>query len=57
MEVLSHYICRAMEKKEWKSVRITNRDPRLSHIFFVDDLLLSGEASFSQARMMKYILG
>lgn len=38
-------------------MRITNGDPRLSHIFFVDDLLLFDEASFFQARMMEYILG
>lgn len=31
--------------------------PTISHIFFTDDLLLFGEASFSQARVMEHLIG
>lgn len=56
MEVLSQNIQRAMEDKKWSPIRVSKTGPGLSHLFFVDDLLLFGEDSFSQARQMEHIL-
>lgn len=56
MEVLSQRICKAVVSKEWKPVLISQEGSSLSHIFFADDLLLFGEASFSQACKMEFLL-
>lgn len=56
MEVLGQTISRAVELKTWTPVRLARPGPMVSHIFFADDLLLVGEASFSQARVMEHIL-
>lgn len=52
MEVLSQAITKSMESKAWKLVRLTRKGLTLSHMFFADNLLLFGEASFSQARVI-----
>lgn len=46
MEVLSQHISKAVECKEWDAIYFNHADPLLSHICFVDDFLLFGEASF-----------
>lgn len=45
-----------MDRKEWSVVSVNRGGPKLSHIFFDDDLLLFGEASFSQAQVMEHTL-
>lgn len=55
-EILSHRICKLVEQKEWRPIKIGGAVLMISHIFFADDLLLFGEASFSQTRVMEYIL-
>lgn len=56
MEVLSQMIVKAVNEKRWSPIRVARDNPGISHIFFADDLLLFGEASFSQARMMEHLL-
>lgn len=56
MEVLGQSIQQAIDRNAWRPVRLARQGPVLSHIFFADDLLLFGEASFSQARLMEHLL-
>lgn len=56
MEVLSHRILEKVESKEWKSIKLSHRGPTLSHVFFVDDLFLFGEAFKSQAHLIELVL-
>ncbi|CAL1354280.1 unnamed protein product [Linum trigynum] len=48
MERLSHLISGCVTNGSWKPIRLTTNGPSLSHIFFVDDLILFGEASPTQ---------
>lgn len=56
MEVLSHKIDTAVAERQWNPIRLTKQGPAISHLFFADDLLLFGEISYSQGRMMEFIL-
>lgn len=56
MEVLGQKIEKAVEQGEWKAVTASRNGPKISHLFFVDDLLLMGVASFSQACMMEHLV-
>lgn len=56
MEVLSQKIQQAVESNTWDAVKLGSGGPTISHMFFADDLLLFGRASFSQARVMDRIL-
>lgn len=56
MEVLGQSITKAVEDKRRKPIKVVGNTTHLSHIFFADDLLLFGHASFFQARVMKFIL-
>lgn len=55
-EVLGQMISGSVEEGSWKAVKHARYSPSLSHIFFADDLILFGEASLSQARIMADIL-
>lgn len=54
MEVLSQQIVGPVEDGSGAIVNIKCGGPKLSHFFFVDDLLLFGEAS--QARLMEHVM-
>lgn len=56
MEVLGQSITKAVEDKRRKPINVAGNTTHLSHIFFADDLLLFGHASFFQARVMEFIL-
>lgn len=56
MEVLDQKISRAVENHQWRLVNLSCTGPNISYIFFRDDLLLFGEASVSQARLMEHTL-
>lgn len=40
MERLSHLIDISVATGEWKSIRLSRNGPKISHLFFVDDLFL-----------------
>lgn len=56
MEVLGQRIKRAVDMGSWKACRLGKEGPAVSHLFFVDDLILFGEASVKQTRVMQEIL-
>lgn len=56
MKILSHWIQRVVYNKSWQSLHVTKSAPLLSHLFFTDDLLLFGHASFNQAKVMEHAL-
>lgn len=56
METLHHRISHAVQEKLWTSIRVVRWGTSFSHLFFVDDLLLFGQASYSQAKIMEHIL-
>jgi hypothetical protein len=56
MESLSHVILQAVENNMWKPVTMSKNGPRLSHLFFADDVLLFSKASVSQSRVIEGIL-
>lgn len=47
MEALNSLIHGAVERKQWKPCKASRTGPPITHLFFVDDLLLIGEASVS----------
>ncbi|CAL8078165.1 unnamed protein product [Prunus armeniaca] len=54
MEKLSHIINDHVSSGTWKSIKVARSGPAISHLFFVDDLILFGEASILQAKLMKH---
>lgn len=56
MEDMGHSLKNAVDSNVWRSVRVARNSPGISHIFFVNDLLLFGEASFSQARVIEHVV-
>lgn len=56
MEVLAQEISTSVLARNWQPVKVAKDGPGVSHIFFADDLLLFGEASFSQARKIEHVL-
>lgn len=56
MEVLGQSIDKSVLSNCWKPVKLTRKGPFISHMFYADDLLLLGETSFAQARVMKHVL-
>jgi len=53
MERLNHLIVAAVERGDWKPVKASRGGPPIASLFFADDLILFGEASLSQARVIK----
>lgn len=56
MERLCHLIEHSIDLKEWKPISLSRGGPKLSHICFVDDLILFTEASVAQIRVIKRVL-
>ena len=53
MERLGHLINDSINSGQWKPIRLSRNGPLLSHLFFVDDLILFGEASTEQMDVIK----
>lgn len=56
MEMLHQKINSAVTCGMWQPIHVTKDSLGFSHLFFVDDLLLFREASFSQTKLMEHIL-
>lgn len=56
METLHHRISKLVGEGSWRPIRLSRGGMQVSHLFFADDLLLFDEASYSQARLMEYVL-
>jgi len=56
MEKLSHIIADQVDACYWKPMRAGRYRPQISHLVFVDDLLLFAEASIEQAHCVLHCL-
>lgn len=56
LERLCHMIGRSIAAKEWKPICLLRGRPRLSHIYFADDLILFYEALVSQVWVIRRVL-
>ncbi|CAL1355372.1 unnamed protein product [Linum trigynum] len=56
MERLGHLIDAAVEAGEWQPIRLSQRGPKLSHLFFADDLILFSVASMEQVQVISKCL-
>lgn len=45
-----------VEEHQWRPIRLSRGGLQVSHLFFADDLLLFGDVSYSQARLMEHVL-
>lgn len=57
MERLSHLIDTSVEHGDWSPIRLSRNGPRISHLFFADDLFLFAEASVEQTDIIRNTLG
>ncbi|KAK8569200.1 hypothetical protein V6N12_007732 [Hibiscus sabdariffa] len=57
MEHLGHYIHSTVDARSWHPFRFTRLGTPLSHLFFVDDLILYTHDSINQANVIDSILG
>lgn len=56
VEVLGRLIQKQREQGTWNGIKITETVESLTHLQFVDDTFLGGEASVEEARVMKNTL-
>ena len=52
MERLGHIIQAEVESGQWKQVKASRYGPKLSHLFFADDLISFVEASVDRIRVV-----
>lgn len=52
MEILSTYIHHQVDILKWDPISISPKGPHISHLFFVDDLILMSKSSTYSIRMM-----
>ena len=52
MERLAHILQSEIVEGKWKTIQLSRNGPKLSHIFFVDDLILFAEASMEQINIV-----
>jgi len=53
MERLSQLIEANYNAGNWKAIPVSKGDPRISHLMFADDVLLFGEASKDQTKIIQ----
>ena len=56
MERLGHIIQSAIEEGKWKTIQLSRNGPKLSHLFFADDLTLFSEAPVEKISIVKNCL-
>ena len=56
VERLSHIINQAVEAKRWKPILVGRQGADLSHLFFIDDIVLFVEASVEQILVIRACL-
>ncbi|KAG6420962.1 hypothetical protein SASPL_117508 [Salvia splendens] len=56
MEKLSHSINKSVQDRDWDPIRLARHGSPVSHLFFVDDLVLFCKADMKNARTLKSIL-
>lgn len=56
MERLGHMIVKEVEAHKWSPIQISKDGPKLSHLFFANDVLLFTKAKPSQARLVSNVL-
>lgn len=54
MEKFAQWIESKKESNAWKPIKASRRGPNLSHLFFVDDVLLLTEATENQVDLIKH---
>lgn len=52
IERLSHMITEVVNRGDWKGIRVSNEGPDISHLFFVDDMVLFAKATNDQIKMI-----
>lgn len=52
MEWLGHSIHSTINLKKWKPLRLSRSRPGLSHLFFVDDLIVFGQVEMQQVKII-----
>lgn len=53
MDKRSHLINVCVEANQWKAIKVSRDAPGVSHVFFVDDLVLFAEATTENANLMR----
>ena len=56
MERLAHLISTKVQNGEWKPLTVAKKAPKLSHLFFADDLVLFAKASLDQVAVISKVL-
>ena len=56
MERLAHLIIVEVQNGGWKPLTVAKKEPKLSHLFFVDDLVLFAKASLDQVAIISKVL-
>lgn len=56
MEVLGKHIQQAVSKGQWRGISVARNNLKISHLFLANDLLLFGEVSVRQEKVIYEIL-
>lgn len=56
MEHLRHMIMREMQNNKWTPLQVSRNGPRISHLFFADDVLSFTKAKPAQVRLVFNVL-
>ena len=56
MEKLACLIATKVQDKSWKPIHVSKGGPRISHLFFADDILLFVKEKNSHVRLMQSVL-